>query len=285
MGNSEHDDGGDDLAPVIPLFGARHATPPRDVSPVRFAPDESGIESATAAVVGPTRGRSRGGDSASDSRAHDEPRFASDSPDDAPVWGSTWAEHAPARAEAADRAGESFDDGDTSEKSPASSRRRAATPEAVLLRKLRTRALSLSEARAALRVAGADPEESEALIDDFVRRGYLDDQALAEQLVTAGSERKGQGRRAIALALAKRGIARDIADRAIEGLPDDDAERALEFARTKARQLDRVDEETAFRRLSGQLARRGYSGSSASAAARTALAERRERPGQSVRFR
>ena len=52
---------------------------------------------------------------------------------------------------------------------------------------------------------------------------------------TPGIERKGQGRRAIAQTLAQRGIPRDVVDAALATLPDDDAERALEFARTKAR--------------------------------------------------
>ena len=41
-------------------------------------------------------------------------------------------------------------------------------------------------------------------------------------------------------------------------LPDDDAERALEFARSKAPGMSRLEPDTALRRLLGQLARRGY---------------------------
>jgi len=145
--------------------------------------------------------------------------------------------------------------------------------EASLVRKLRARSLSVSEARQHLRGQSLDASQIDDVIDAFCDRGYLDDLALAEQLVLAGVERKGQGRVALSRALAQRGITRDVIDTAMGDLPDDDAERALDFARTKARSLSRLDFDTALRRLIGQLARRGYAGSIAMAAAKTALNE------------
>ncbi|MFJ4252833.1 regulatory protein RecX [Microbacterium sp. NPDC090003] len=141
------------------------------------------------------------------------------------------------------------------------------------MRKLRTRSLSVSEARQVLRGHGLDAQQVDDVIDDFLRRRYLDDQELAQMLVAAGVDRKGQGRVAISRSLAQRGIPRDVIAAALDELPDDDAERALEFARTKARSLSRLDHETALRRLLGQLARRGYGGSVATNAAKTALNE------------
>ena len=144
---------------------------------------------------------------------------------------------------------------------------------ASLLRKLRARSLSVSEARQHLRGQEIASERIDDIIDDCCRRGYLDDAVLAEQLVISGIERKGQGRVALSRALAQRGIARDVIDAALGDLPDDDAERALEFARSKARSMSRLDDDTALRRLMGQFARRGYGGSVAMNAARTALRE------------
>ena len=149
-------------------------------------------------------------------------------------------------------------------------RRRA---EEVLVRKLRAKQLSVSEARSVLRENDLDRDAIEDVLDEFQRRSYLDDRTLASLLVTSGSERKGQGRIALARSLAQRGIPRDIIDDALEELPDDDAERALEFARSKAAGMSRLDFDTALRRLHGQLARRGYGGSVAMGAARTALSE------------
>ena len=145
--------------------------------------------------------------------------------------------------------------------------------EESLVRKLRTRSLSISEARQVLRGLGLESGVVDDVIDDFCRRGYLDDAALAGVLVTSGVERKGQGRVALSRALAQRGIPRDIIDVALDELPDDDDERALEFARSKARSLARLDHDTALRRLVGQLSRRGYNGAVAMKAAKTALRE------------
>lgn len=145
--------------------------------------------------------------------------------------------------------------------------------EEALVRKLRAKQLSVSEARSVLRENGLDRDAIEDVIDEFLRRSYLDDHTLASLLVTSGSERKGQGRIALSRSLAQRGIPRDIVDDALAELPDDDAERALEFARSKASGMSRLDYDTALRRLHGQLARRGYGGSVAMDAARTALGE------------
>jgi regulatory protein len=143
----------------------------------------------------------------------------------------------------------------------------------VLVRKLRAKQLSVSEARTVLRSNDVDRDTIDQIIDEFLHRGYLDDRTLASLLVTAGVERKGQGRVALSRALAQRGIPRDIVDEALSELPDDDEERALEYARSKAPAMVRLEPDAALRRLLGQLARRGYGGSSAMNAARTALRE------------
>lgn len=163
--------------------------------------------------------------------------------------------------------------------------------EALLLRKLRSRSLSVSEARSALRaVPGVDEVVTTELLDRFLDLGYLDDAAFAQQLVLSAVEKRGDGRRAVAQTLLKRGIPRDVADAALAEMPDDDAERALEFARSKARAVGGKDDDAALRRLAGQLARRGYPSSIALTAARQALREvgggsrRPPRPSSGVRF-
>ncbi len=148
-----------------------------------------------------------------------------------------------------------------------------ATAEEALLRKLRARSLSVSEARQVLRSHALPSTDVDDLLDDFLRRRYLDDEELARSLVASGVERRNQGRVVLARELAKRGISRDIVDAALSEVPDDDEERALEFARSKARSMSRLDPDTALRRLMGQLARRGYGGSAAMSAAKTALRE------------
>jgi len=163
--------------------------------------------------------------------------------------------------------------------------------EALLLRKLRSRSLSVSEARSAVRaVPGVDEALITELIDRFLDLGYLNDAVFAEQLVLSAVEKRGEGRRAVSQRLVKRGIPRDVAEAALAEMPDDDAERALEFARSKARSVGGKDDDAALRRLAGQLARRGYPSSVALTAARQALREvgvgggRYARPPSGVRF-
>lgn len=158
--------------------------------------------------------------------------------------------------------------------------------ERLLLKRLRLRSLSIREARALLAEQGLEPAAVDELIGRFCDHGYLDDVRLAEQLVHIGLDRKRQGRQVIAQTLAKRGVMREIADEALASLPDDDAERALEYARTKARSLSSLDHDTALRRLVGQLGRRGFPGSVAMRAATQALADARAgSAGHGVRFR
>lgn len=266
--------GGDSerIAPIIPLFGGAARTE---------RPADSGAGDSSSAR--PVR---------------------SGSPADAAgLWRSTWHEPAPAgtpsaddgspsarhpargaSARAASRGGKtttlravggvsrSTEEGADAE-SGASAEEIRTTAEESLVRKLRTRSLSVSEARLVLKGHGLATDAIDDVIDDFVRRGYLDDAVLAELLVTSGVERKGQGRVALSRALSQRGIPREVIDAALDELPDDDAERALEFARTKARSMGRLDPDAALRRLVGQLSRRGYGGSVAMNAAKTALRE------------
>jgi regulatory protein len=157
-----------------------------------------------------------------------------------------------------------------------------AEAERMLLRRLRTRSLSLREARAALAGEGLADAEIETIMGRFTALGYLDDRALAEQLIDKALSRKAQGRQAVAQVLMQRGIPREVADEALAELPADEAERALEFARSKAPLLADLDRDAALRRLAGQLARRGF-GSVALSAARTALDEV-SRPTRGVRF-
>ncbi|KAA9111027.1 regulatory protein RecX [Microbacterium rhizomatis] len=155
-----------------------------------------------------------------------------------------------------------------------------------LTRSLGRRGLSVAEARAKLRSSGLTGDEIDGVIDDFERRQWLDDAMLAEQLVHSATTRQDMGTKAVKQLLQKRLVAREVIEAVIAELPDDDAQRAMEFATSKARSLVRYDDDTAIRRLMGQLARRGFGGGVAGHAARTALAEaRKSAAAGGVRFR
>jgi regulatory protein len=114
--------------------------------------------------------------------------------------------------------------------------------------------------------------------------GLIDDVALAQNLVGVLQERKGLGRTGIASELTRRLLSPAAIEYALELVDTgDELARARELAVKRAGQLTSYDRATAERRLSGFLARRGYSGSTVRAAVEHALSGRRESSG--VRFR
>lgn len=126
----------------------------------------------------------------------------------------------------------------------------------------------------------ASRELSEDVIAREVARlegvGLIDDAALAETLVRTQRDRKGLGRQALVAELRRRHIDPDIIDAAMVTDDDGDAEqeRANELAVKKARALSSYDQETAKRRLTGFLMRKGYSSSVVQAATAMALSGR-----------
>lgn len=241
---------GEGLAPVIPLFGGA----------TRF---DAATSSEPATRSAEPDGRATPG-------SHSIPSAGGDEDERADRWHRSWlVEHEEAPVDGVD------EEADRTEL--------RASAETALLRKLRSRSMSVREARGVL--AGHDLEEHEidAIVDAFLGHGYLDDARLAEQLVHIATDRKAQGRQAVAQTLTARGVPREVVDAALAELPDDDAERALTFARQKARSMGSLDRDTALRRLHGQLARRGFGGATAMSAARQALDEAGTRP-SSVRF-
>lgn len=202
-------------------------------------------------------------------RADEDERPRDDRSDE---WHRSWIVEHPSATDA-----EADDEGDDR-------RAQRAAAETVLLKKLRSRSLSEREARGVLGAQDLPSPDIDAIVEAFVGHGYIDDVRLAEQLVHIATDRKAQGRQSVAQTLAARGISREIVAATLAELPDDDAERALAFARQKARSMASLDRDTALRRLHGQLARRGFGGPTAMSAARQALDEAGARP-SSVRFR
>jgi regulatory protein len=140
----------------------------------------------------------------------------------------------------------------------------AADPESVarsiLLSKLTGRARSRQELRDALAAKDVPAELAERLLDRFERVGLVDDQAFADAWVESRHRSRGLSRRALADELRRKGVDSEVAQSAT-GRIDSDAERkaAMQLAARKRRSLRDLDEPTAFRRLSGMLARKGYS--------------------------
>lgn len=276
----------DALAPVIPLFGARNAPDlSRDGDPPQALETSENVRAVDHSDASSRAAAASNVDAAERAGVHQSSGGFQES--DIVAEPGVFDDPAPqgvARLRALPSLG-AVDVGEADDVPDLDEVRAAAT--AVLVRKLSAKQLSVSEARDVLRAQGLAGGDATDVLDDFEERGYLNDLALAEMLVTSGAERRGQGRVAIGRTLAQRGIPRHIADEALGVLEDDDAERALEFARSKAPSMARLDDDAALRRLVGQLSRRGYGGSVAMTAARTALRENKRgfasRP-TSVRF-
>jgi regulatory protein len=185
-----------------------------------------------------------------------------DDEDDVPSWNDAW--------------GSEVDD--------ACARLTDADTEKLSLKALARRPLSRRELERVLRDRGVDDEAATREGDRLTRVGLLDDAALAQTLVASLQERKGLGRTAIAAELTRRLLAPAAIEYALELIDSgDELARAREVARKRAGQLGGLDRETAARRLSGYLARRGYSGSTIRAAVEQALPQRNV--GSNVRFR
>lgn len=116
------------------------------------------------------------------------------------------------------------------------------------------------------------PREREQIVNRMVDLGYLDDAALAEQLVGGSLSRKGLGRGGMSRELRKRGLTDDVIHEVLgEFDGSEEFERALELARERASRFRGLDYETAQRRLYGYLARRGFGGDIVGRAVKAAL--------------
>jgi SOS response regulatory protein OraA/RecX len=142
----------------------------------------------------------------------------------------------------------------------------------VSMHALARRGMSSAEMTRLLESREIDPDSVAEEIDRLEGVGLLDDRALAENLVRTLQERKGLGRSAITAELRRRKINNDAITEALDELDgDDELARAIEIAQKRASQLRSYDHETAKRRLSGFLMRRGYNGSIVSAAIAASL--------------
>jgi regulatory protein len=127
---------------------------------------------------------------------------------------------------------------------------------------LAARARSATELRRLLVRKGEPAVHVDAAIQRLQSQGYLDDAEFARQFARSKVMGAGHARFRLRQELARRGVARDIADAAIDEVLTDESvdESAIvsELARKKLRSLASADAPTRRRRLYGFLSRRGY---------------------------
>jgi regulatory protein len=151
-------------------------------------------------------------------------------------------------------------------------RGKAQGTRSVSIRALTRRDLSRWELEQTLRARDLDDDAIAEELARLEEAGLIDDAALAEMLVRTRHERKGLSRSALTAELRHRRVDQRHIDAALTQIDDDD-ERATarELAVARARRLQGLDQETALRRLSSFLLRKGYSSEIVRAAVKDAL--------------
>jgi regulatory protein len=114
-------------------------------------------------------------------------------------------------------------------------------------------------------------DEVADVLERLERVGLIDDQAFARQVAEHEFGVRRGGARAVAGALAAKGVARATVEAVLAEAPDEEDSRADELAVIRAGRLVGVEPAKAFSRLSSLLMRRGYAPEVARRAARKAL--------------
>jgi regulatory protein len=123
-------------------------------------------------------------------------------------------------------------------------------------------------------MAGFVEPDIDSALTDLETVGLIDDEQFARELATHEVGGRLAGRRSALASLRKAGVARDLAEHAVDEASGEDEEaRAEELARSRLGRLANLPPDAAYRRLLGFLQRRGYSGETARTACRRALGE------------
>ena len=166
---------------------------------------------------------------------------------------------------------ETDDSGSTPSLSPEKQEARARN---VLLYQLGRSAKSKDQCRKILAKRGIDSDIAERILDRFEEAQIIDDVMFARVFTNSRIKVKGLAKSAIARELREKGISQPLIDEALVELDSaSELARASELAINRVRRMSGLDREVVLRRLSGFLARKGYSGSIVQSATRAALEE------------
>jgi regulatory protein len=141
-----------------------------------------------------------------------------------------------------------------------------ADPEAaakeICLNLLEYRARTRQELAQALRKKDIPDEVSNRVLERFDEVGLIDDEAFAGQWVRSRHRQQGLGRRALAVELQRKGVAKEVAEEALAEVDTESEElRARQLVDKRLRSMTIAspdDRAKAGRRLIGMLARKGY---------------------------
>jgi regulatory protein len=260
-----------------------------DPGPWSAADPDSG-QSPDAGAVGqepderPRRGRAADAESRADrgTRSKRAPRYDGAAAG-GPAAGGPVADGALGNGAGEDgRAEERRDRGRTSGRGRAGAIDPEADPEAaakeICLNLLEYRARTRQELAQALRKKDIPDEVSNRVLERFDEVGLIDDEAFAGQWVRSRHRQQGLGRRALAVELQRKGVAKEVAEEALAEVDTGSEEvRARQLVDKRLRSMSITspdDRAKAGRRLIGMLARKGYPPGVVYGVVREALAAR-----------
>lgn len=149
------------------------------------------------------------------------------------------------------------------------------------LNMLAARARSAAELRRLLVRKGEPADQVDVAVERLRQAGFLDDASFARQFTRSKALGAGLSRRRLQQELARRGVARNVADEAVEEVFVEegvDEEAAIErVAAKKLKTLTRLDPLVQRRRLYAFLARRGYDSDDISRVLRQLIGDRESR--------
>lgn len=130
----------------------------------------------------------------------------------------------------------------------------------IVIRKLSERAHSRSDLAQALVKKQVPEGVVDATLAKFEAAGLIDDEEFARAWVQSRQRSKGLSSRVLAMELRRKGVDEEISKEVLGELdPDAEVQAAHRLVQAKLRSMSRFDDTIKIRRLTGMLARKGYS--------------------------
>ena len=148
---------------------------------------------------------------------------------------------------------------------------------AICLRALTGTAKTRKQLAELLAKRGIPDDAAATVLDRFTEVGLIDDAAFARAWVNSRQAGRGLARRALGAELRAKGVDPELTAAALEEVdPQDEWDAARRLVARRLPSMQRLDRQTAERRLIGMLARKGYGGGLAGYVVREALDARGE---------
>lgn len=128
-------------------------------------------------------------------------------------------------------------------------------------RLLTYRSRSCAEVERKLREKGFDDCITHAVLDEFIRLGYLDDEKFVVQWAECRVRLSSHGKHRIELELIRKGVGREVVRRKLAEVFSADTEitTARQAAFRRLQSMQSLDHSARHRRIAGYLERKGYS--------------------------